>query len=59
MASGAQAAFLADKILKGADPSTLPVLSAEIFVQINYKMVQKLGLEIDEGLLSQADEIIR
>lgn len=59
MASGGQAAFLADKVLKGADPGTLPVLSAEIFIQINYRMIQELGLNINEGLLSQAHEIIR
>lgn len=59
MASGGQAAFLADKVLKGADPGTLPVLSAEIFIQINYRMIQELGLNISEGLLSQAHEIIR
>ncbi|HEY8345082.1 MAG TPA: ABC transporter substrate binding protein, partial [Bacillota bacterium] len=59
MASGGQAAFLADKVLKGANPGTLPVLSAEIFIELNYKIIQELGLNISEGLLSQAHKIIR
>jgi putative ABC transport system substrate-binding protein len=57
--SGKQAAPLADKILKGTRAGTIPVVSAENFLQINYTVAQKLGLSVDEGLLSQADEIIR
>jgi putative ABC transport system substrate-binding protein len=56
---GKQAAYLADKILKGNPAGTLPVISAESFIEINYKAAQKLGLNVSEGLLSRADKIIR
>jgi putative ABC transport system substrate-binding protein len=58
-AVGRQAAVIADKILKGEPAGKIPVVSAESFLSINYKAAQKLGLEISEGLLSRADEIIR
>ena len=57
--SGREGAVLADKILKGAKAGTIPVTSSEIYLQINYKMLQQLGVSVSEGLLSQADEIIR
>jgi len=56
---GRQAAFLADKILKGVPAGTIPVVSAESYFQFNYKAAKKLGLKVDEGLLSKANEIIR
>jgi hypothetical protein len=28
-------------------------------LKINYKVIQELGLDVSEGLLSMADEIIR
>ncbi len=56
---GKRAAFLADKILKGTPPGTIPVISAENYLTINYKATQKLGLNVPEGLLAKADKIIR
>jgi putative ABC transport system substrate-binding protein len=56
---GKQAAKLADKILKGTPAGTIPVVSAESYFQLNYKSAQELGLDVSEGLLSMADEIIR
>jgi putative ABC transport system substrate-binding protein len=56
---GKQAAYLADKILKGTPAGTIPVVSAESYFQINYKVAQRLGINVSEGLLSRADEIIR
>jgi putative ABC transport system substrate-binding protein len=56
---GGLAATLADKIFKGTPAGTIPVISPESHLQINYKMTQKLGLTVPEGLLSQADKIIR
>jgi putative ABC transport system substrate-binding protein len=56
---GKQAAPIADKIFKGIPAGTIPVASAESYLQINYKKAQELGLSVPEGLLSQADEIIR
>jgi len=57
--TGKQAAILADKILRGTQAGTIPVVSAESFFEINYKAAQKLGLNVSEGLLSRADKIIR
>lgn len=59
VATGKQAAALVDKVLKGAQAGTIPVVSAENFLQINYTAAQKLGLTVPEGLLAQADEVIR
>jgi putative ABC transport system substrate-binding protein len=56
---GKQAALLADKIFKGAKAGTIPVVSAENFLQINYKKAKKIGLNVSEGLLNRANEIIR
>jgi putative ABC transport system substrate-binding protein len=56
---GRQAAFLADKILRGTPAGNIPVISAEGYLQISYKAAQKLGLNVPEGLLSRANEIIR
>jgi len=38
---------------------TIPVVSPESRLTINYKVIQKLGLKVNQGLLSRADEIIR
>jgi putative ABC transport system substrate-binding protein len=59
ISSGKQAAPLVDKILKGTPAGTIPVVSAENFLQVNYKVAEELGVEVPEGLLSQADEVIR
>jgi len=49
----------ADKILQGADPATLPIVTIEPGLVINYKVAQELGLTIDDSLLSQAFEVIK
>jgi len=59
VAVGKQAAPLIDKIFKGTPAGTIPVVSAENYFQFNYKAAQALGLKVPEGLLGQADEIIR
>lgn len=59
IAVGKQAATIADKILQGTPAGDIPVVSAESFFRINYNVAQKLGITVSEGLLSQADEIIR
>ena len=56
---GRQAAFLADKIFRGTSAGSLPVITAENFLTINYKTAVKLGLKVDEGLLGRANKIIR
>ena len=55
---GRQAAYLADKVLRGTQPGTIPVVTAECFLQINFKAANKLGIAVPEGLLSRANEII-
>jgi len=57
--AGRLAAEQAHKILKGRPAGSVPVISAESFFQLNYKVAQELGLNVPEGLLKQADEIIR
>jgi putative ABC transport system substrate-binding protein len=59
LVSGKLAAPLADKVLKGMPAGTIPVVSDESFMQINYKAAQELGVTVPEGLLKQADEVIR
>ncbi len=57
--SGRLAAPLADKVLKGTPAGTIPAATPENFIQINYTAAQQFGLTVPEGLLKQADEIIR
>jgi putative ABC transport system substrate-binding protein len=59
IAVGKQAAPLIDKVFKGISAGTIPVVSAENYIQINYKAAQNLGLTVSEGLLNQANEVIR
>src|SRR5262249_42891546 len=54
-----RAASYADKILRGAKPSELPVLQATIFdLVINLKNARALGLQFPASLLTRAAEII-
>ena len=57
--TGKQAAPLADKILRGTPAGTIPVVSSESYLKINYRLAQELGLTVSEGLLDMAVEIIR
>jgi putative ABC transport system substrate-binding protein len=57
--SGKLAAPLADKVLKGTPAGTIPAISPEHFIQVNYKMAQKFGLTVPDGIIKQADEVIR
>jgi putative ABC transport system substrate-binding protein len=59
LAVGKLAAQQAHKVLKGIPAGTIPVVSAESYFQLNYKIARELGLAVPEGLLRQADEIIR
>ncbi len=58
-ASGRQAARLADQILKGAQPSSLPVEAAEMYLGINLKTAEAIGIEIPETILRRADTMVR
>jgi putative ABC transport system substrate-binding protein len=56
---GRLAAFLADKIFRGTPAGTIPVVTPESRLRINYKAIRQLGLSVSENLLNRADEIIR
>lgn len=59
IAVGRLAAQQAHKVLKGIPAGTIPVVSAESYFQLNYRVAQDLGLNVPEGLLKKADEILR
>ncbi len=59
VAVGKQAAILVDRILKGTPAGSIPVVSAESYIQINCRAAMKLGIRIPDGLLKQADQIVR
>jgi putative ABC transport system substrate-binding protein len=56
---GKGAATLADKIFKGTSAGTIPVVTPDSQLIINYKAAQQLGIMVPEGMLSLAVEIIR
>jgi len=57
--AGAQAARIADRILRGADPATLPVEDTESFLAINLVTAEAIGLHVSDDILQQADIILR
>jgi putative tryptophan/tyrosine transport system substrate-binding protein len=56
---GALAAPLVDKILHGTQAGTLPVVTPDQILIINYKVAQALGLAVPDSLLKRANQIIR
>lgn len=56
---GMQASLLADKIFKGTPAGSIPVVSSENYLTLNYRKANKMGLTINEALLSRAKSIIR
>ena len=58
-AVGRQAAVLADKIFHGVPAGTIPVVSAETYIQVDVVAARQFGVEIPSGLLKQADAILR
>ena len=54
------AAVYVDKVLKGADPGTLPIAQATKFdLIVNLKTANALGLTLPSSLLLLADQVIR
>lgn len=58
-AVGEQSARLADQILKGTAPADLPIESPELFLSINLKTAQAIGLDVSDEVLRQAATVIR
>jgi len=56
---GGQIARLADQVLQGADPGSLPLESPEIVFAINLKTAETIGLDIPDEVLQAASEIVR
>lgn len=58
-AVGKQAAALADKIFKGTPAGSIPVVSAEAFLQVNIPAARAMGVTVPPALLKQVDEVIK
>jgi putative tryptophan/tyrosine transport system substrate-binding protein len=56
---GRQAARFAEQIRHGVKPAGLPVETAEVFLTINLKTAEKIGIHMPEVLLLNANKIIR
>ena len=56
---GTLAAIQADKIFKGTPAGTIMVVTPTMHLRLNYKVIEELGLNVSEGLLRMAKEIIR
>lgn len=57
--SGEQSAKIAAKILDGTIAGTIPVVSANKYIEIDYKRATEQGYTIPDSLIKQADMIIR
>ena len=56
---GVQAARMADRVLRGADPAAMPVETADFYLTVNVAAAARIGLELSEEILQQADVILR
>lgn len=54
-----RAAVFVDKILKGADPATLPVEPPQLELVINLETARTIGVAIPPEILLEANEVIR
>ena len=57
--TGRDAAYLADKVLRGINAGTIPVITADNVFTLYYNNTQFYGIDVDEGVLAKADNIIR
>lgn len=58
-AIGVQMARLADQILQGADPGSLPVEAPELFLTVNLETADELGIDVSDEVLEAARTILR
>lgn len=56
---GQQAAHLAEQIIKGVRPGDLPVQMAENVLSLNLATARRIGIEIPDDILMQAERIVR
>ncbi|SPP99730.1 conserved hypothetical protein [Candidatus Sulfobium mesophilum] len=56
---GNQVSRLADKLLKGAQPETLPVETAGYALGINLRTARAIGAEVPNTVIKQADFVVR
>lgn len=60
LATWRRAACYVDKILKGADPATIPVEPPpRVELVINLKTARQIGVKIPPEILMQAHEVIK
>jgi len=57
--TGKKAARLAQQVLNGVRPADIPVESSEVYLTINLKTAEKIGIKIPNSILAQANKIIR
>jgi putative ABC transport system substrate-binding protein len=58
-ASGKKAASMADQIFKGTKAGELPVEISDLFLNVNLKAANSLGITVPDSTLASASEIIR
>jgi len=56
---GRQTARLARQIHQGTKPADLPVETSDVFLTVNLKTAEKIGIKIPDNVLMQAKKIIR
>jgi putative ABC transport system substrate-binding protein len=54
-----QAARIADRVLKGAKPSSLAIEAPEYYLSINLKTAEAIGLNIPDEIVRQASTVVR
>ena len=58
-ASGRKAASQADQIFKGTNAGDLPVEISDLFLDVNLKVANGLGITVPDNVLASANEIVR
>jgi putative ABC transport system substrate-binding protein len=54
-----RAAVFVDKILKGANPATLPIEPPQLELVVNLKTAEKIGVTIPPEILLEAGTVIK